>query len=64
MIFDPAHYHCTPSKFDQLMPENVATVRHVHVDDMRDKPAELSNRNSDHVLPGQGILDLPALFGR
>jgi sugar phosphate isomerase/epimerase len=36
----------------------------VHVDDMRDKPAELSNCNSDRVLPGQGILDLRALFGR
>jgi 2-keto-myo-inositol isomerase len=64
VIFDPAHYHCTPTKFDQLTPENVATIRHVHVDDMRDKPAELSNCNSDRALPGQGILDLPALFGR
>jgi sugar phosphate isomerase/epimerase len=64
VIFDPAHYHCTPTKFDQLTPENVATIRHVHVDDMRDKPAELSNCNSDRVLPGQGILDLQALFGR
>jgi 2-keto-myo-inositol isomerase len=64
VIFDPAHYYCTPTKFDQLSPENVAVIRHVHVDDMRDKPAELSNCNSDRVLPGQGILDLPALFGR
>jgi 2-keto-myo-inositol isomerase len=64
VIFDPAHYYCTPTKFDQLTAENVATVRHVHVDDMRDKPAELSNCNSDRVLPGQGILDLRALFGR
>jgi 4-hydroxyphenylpyruvate dioxygenase len=63
-IFDPAHYHCTPTKFDQLDAENVATIRHVHVNDMRDKPAELSNCNSDRVLPGEGILDLPALFGR
>ena len=63
-IFDPAHYHCTPTKFDQLSAENVATIKHVHVDDMRDKPAELSNCNSDRLLPGQGILDLPALFGR
>jgi sugar phosphate isomerase/epimerase len=63
-IFDPAHYHCTPTKFDQLNAENVATIKHVHVDDMRDKPAELSNCNSDRLLPGEGILDLPALFGR
>lgn len=64
VLFDPAHYHCTPSKFEQLTGENVALVRHVHVDDMRDKPGELSNCNSDRVLPGQGCLDLPALFGR
>jgi sugar phosphate isomerase/epimerase len=64
VIFDPAHYHCTPTKFDQLTAENVAAIRHVHVDDMRDKPAELSNCNGDRVLPGQGILDLRALFGR
>jgi 4-hydroxyphenylpyruvate dioxygenase len=63
-IFDPAHYHCTPTKFDQLSAENVATIKHVHVDDMRDKPAELSHCNDDRVLPGQGILDLLALFGR
>jgi sugar phosphate isomerase/epimerase len=63
-IFDPAHYHCTPTKFDQLNAENVATIKHVHVDDIRDKPAELSNCNSDRLLPGEGILDLPALFGR
>lgn len=64
VLFDPAHYHCTPTKFDQLTPENVATIKHVHVDDMRDKPGELSNCNSDRELPGDGILDLRALFGR
>jgi sugar phosphate isomerase/epimerase len=63
IVFDPAHYHCTPTKFDQLVAENVATIKHVHVDDMRDKPAELSNCNSDRVLPGQGTLDLSALLG-
>lgn len=64
VVFDPAHYYCTPTKYEQLTPQNVATVRHVHVDDMRDKPPELSNCNGDRVLPGQGILDLHALFGR
>jgi sugar phosphate isomerase/epimerase len=63
VVFDPAHYHCTPTKFDQLTEANVATIHHVHVDDMRDKPAELSNCNSDRALPGQGILDLRALYG-
>jgi len=64
VLFDPAHYHCTPTKFDQLTPENVGLVRHVHVDDMRDKPGELSDCNGDRVLPGEGCLDLGALFGR
>ena len=64
LVFDPAHYHCTPTKFDQLNADNVPFIRHVHVDDMRDKPAELSNCNSDRVLPGQGILDLAALLGQ
>lgn len=65
IIFDPAHYHCTPSKFEQLTPENVATIRHVHVDNMADKPGELSDCNGDRVLPGAGgCLDLKALFGR
>jgi len=64
VVFDPAHYYCTPTKLDQLTAENVAMIRHVHVDDMRDKPPELSNCNSDRVLPGQGILDLPMLLGR
>ena len=62
VLFDPAHYHCTPTKFDQLTPENIAMIRHVHVDDMADKPAELSNCNSDRALPGQGCLDLKGIF--
>ena len=53
VLFDPAHYHCTPTKFDQLTPENVATIKHVHVNDMRDKPGELSNCNDDRELPGR-----------
>jgi len=64
VLFDPAHYHCTPSKFEQLTRESVPFIKHVHVDDMRDKPGEVSNCNSDRVLPGEGCLDLKALFGR
>jgi sugar phosphate isomerase/epimerase len=64
VLFDPAHYHCTPTKFDQISAENVPFIRHVHVDDMRDKPGELSDCNADRVLPGEGCLDLKALIGR
>lgn len=64
VLFDPAHYHCTPTKFDQLNERNIAMVRHVHVDDMNDKPGELSNCNADRALPGKGCLDLKAIFGQ
>ncbi len=65
VIFDPCHYHCTPSKFEQLTPENVATIKHIHVNNMPDKPGELSC-DGDRVLPGDpaGCLDLAAIFGR
>jgi 4-hydroxyphenylpyruvate dioxygenase len=64
VLFDPAHYYVTPTKFADLTVESVAHILHVHLDDMSDKPADLSHCNSDRVLPGQGILDLPALIGR
>lgn len=63
VLFDPAHYHCTPTKFEQINAHSVPFIKHVHVDDMADKPGELSNCNSDRALPGMGCLDLPALFG-
>ena len=64
VLFDPAHYYVTPSKLEHLTADAVRWIKHVHVDDMRDKPGELSNCNSDRVLPGEGILDLTAIFGR
>ena len=64
VLFDPAHYHCTPTKLDQLDSRNVPFIRHVHVDDMADKPGELSNCNTDRALPGKGCLDLREIFGR
>ena len=64
ILFDPAHYHCTSSKFEDLTPAVVARILHVHVDDMRPKPGELSNCNADRVLPGAGALDLRRIFGR
>ena len=63
VLFDPAHYHCTPSKFEHINADSVAFIRHVHVEDMADKPGELTNCNSDRVLPGRGCLDLKALLG-
>jgi 4-hydroxyphenylpyruvate dioxygenase len=62
VLFDPAHFHCTPTKLDQLNAETVPYIKHVHVDDMNDKPGELSDCNGDRVLPGEGCLDLKSLF--
>jgi 2-keto-myo-inositol isomerase len=63
ILFDPAHYHTTPSKFEHLTAETVRWIKHVHLDDMTHKPGDLSHCNSDRVLPGEGMLDLPALIG-
>lgn len=64
ILFDPAHFHCTCSKLEDLTPKVIRHILHVHVDDMRDKPGDLSNCNDDRVLPGAGVLDLPAILGR
>lgn len=64
ILFDPAHYYTTVTKFEHLSAETVPWIKHVHLNDMRDKPGELSNCNSDRVLPGQGILDLHALLAK
>ena len=64
ILFDPAHYYCTVTKFDDINAESVRLIKHVHVDDMRNKPGELSNCNSDRVLPGQGVIDLAAMLGK
>ena len=63
-LFDPAHYHTTPTKFEHLTAETVRWIRHVHLNDMRDKPGELSDCNADRVLPGAGMLDAHALISR
>ncbi|MCE9592390.1 MAG: sugar phosphate isomerase/epimerase [Planctomycetes bacterium] len=62
ILFDPAHYHCTASKFEDLTEKVVRKIIHVHVDDMLDKPGDVSNCNNDRVLPGEGTLDLRTLF--
>lgn len=64
VLFDPAHYHCTPTKAEHLDARTIPWIAHVHVDDMADIPGELSHCNDDRRLPGDGILDLPDLFGR
>ena len=64
VLFDPAHYHCTSSKLEHLTPVAVRWIAHCHFNDMRDRPGDLSNCNSDRVLPGQGILPLREMVAR
>jgi 4-hydroxyphenylpyruvate dioxygenase len=64
VLFDPAHYYVTSTKFEHLTPETVRWIKHCHFNDMRDKPGELSDCNGDRVLPGEGVLDLAALIER
>lgn len=64
ILFDPAHYYTTVTKFEHLNARSVRRILHVHLDDMRDKPGELSNCNSDRVLPGTGVIDLRAMIDR
>lgn len=64
ILFDPAHYYTTVTKFEHLTARSVRWIRHVHLDDMRDKPGDLSHCNSDRVLPGQGVIDVRALIER
>ncbi len=65
-LFDPAHYHCTATKPEDITAEAVASLFHVHVDNMADKPGEHSHCNDDRVLPGEagGVLELGALMGQ
>ncbi|MBI3990756.1 MAG: sugar phosphate isomerase/epimerase [Candidatus Omnitrophica bacterium] len=62
VLFDTAHYHCTPTKFTELNADNIKYVKHVHINDMSPKGGDVSNCNADRVLPGKGCLDLKAII--
>ena len=62
VLFDPAHYHVTPTKLGDLDADAVRWIKHVHLNDMPDKPADLTHRDFDRVLPGEGLLDLPEII--
>ena len=61
ILFDTAHYHVTPSKLSDVNAESVPLIKHVHINDMPDVPPDLTHRDFDRVLPGEGVLDLPAI---
>ncbi len=58
VLFDPAHYHTTPTKLSDINAGSVRYIKHVHLDDMPDTPPDLTHRDFDRVLPGEGVLDL------
>ena len=62
VLFDTAHYHVTPTKLSDINAETVRWIKHAHVNDMPDKPADLTHRDADRVLPGEGVLDLPEII--
>lgn len=62
VLFDTAHYHVTPSKLSDIEASSVRWIKHVHVNDMPDIPADLAHRDFDRVLPGEGVLDLPTII--
>ena len=62
VLFDTAHYHVTPTKLGDINADSVRYVKHVHLNDMPDKPADLTHRDADRVLPGEGLLDLPGII--
>lgn len=66
VLFDPAHFHSTPSKTEHLTAETVKWIKHVHVDNMPAAPAETTDCNTARLLPGDpaGAYDLVELFGR
>jgi 2-keto-myo-inositol isomerase len=62
VLFDTAHYHVTPTKLRDINESSVRYIKHVHLDDMPDTPADLSHRDFDRVLPGEGVIDLSEII--
>jgi len=62
VLFDAAHYHVTPTKLRDINESSVRCIKHVHLDDMPDTPADLTHRDFDRVLPGEGVVDLPGVI--
>jgi 2-keto-myo-inositol isomerase len=58
VLFDAAHYHVTHTKLRDINESSVRHIKHVHLDDMPDTPADLAHRDFDRVLPGEGVVDL------
>ena len=62
VLFDTAHYHVTSTKLEDINGRSVPWIKHVHLNDMPDIPADLAHRDFDRVLPGEGVLDLSGII--
>jgi 2-keto-myo-inositol isomerase len=62
VLFDTAHYHVTPTKLADINEDSVKWIKHVHLNDMPDIPADLAHRDFDRILPREGVLDLPEII--
>ena len=66
VLFDPAHFHSTPTKSEHITAETMPYIKHVHVDNMPSSPAENTDCNTARLLPGDpaGCYNLVELFGK
>jgi 2-keto-myo-inositol isomerase len=64
VLFDTAHFHVTPTKLRDINDRSVRYIKHVHLNDMPGIPADLTHRDFDRVLPGEGVIDLPEIILR
>lgn len=63
ICFDAFHYHCGPSKGEDLGYLTAANLFHVQLCDLADVPRELA-ADGDRILPGDGDLPLEQVVGR
>ena len=63
LLFDVAHFACTPSRLADLdlVRGNIVLG---HLNDMRDCPPEVRKVNTDRVIPGDGALPLVEWLGK
>lgn len=57
LIWDPAHFHSTPSRLSDLELSK-GKILHAHLNDMNDTFVEVMDINGDRVLPGAGIVPM------
>lgn len=61
VICGTAHYHVTATKPRDISEDSVRYIKHVNLNHMPDTPEDLTHRNFDRVLPGEGMLDMPEI---